>query len=108
MLLTTLGAVALGAAVLAYQPAAYAASDFYKGKTIRFVVGVGAGGGYDAYSRMLAPRFAKELGAKVVVSNQPGAGGMRALNRVAIAPGDGKLPRIDPNTMAPPISLGLE
>ena len=85
------GAVALGAAVLAYQPAAYAASDFYKGKTIRFVVGFGAGGGYDAYSRMLAPRFAKELGAKVVVSNEPGAGGMRALNRVAIAPGDGKL-----------------
>jgi tripartite-type tricarboxylate transporter receptor subunit TctC len=77
--------------VLAYQPAAKAASEFYKGKTIRFVVGFGAGGGYDAYSRMLAPRFAKELGASVVVTNLPGAGGMRALNRVAIAPGDGLL-----------------
>ena len=76
----SLGVLALGAAVLAFQPAAYAASEFYKGKTIRFVVGFGAGGGYDAYSRMLAPRFAKELGAKVVVSNEPGAGGMRALD----------------------------
>ncbi len=85
----SLGAMALGAAVLAYQPAAHAASDYYKGKTIRFVVGFGAGGGYDAYSRMLAPRFARELGATVVVENQPGAGGMRALNRIAIMPGHG-------------------
>lgn len=85
----SLGALALGAAVLAYQPAAYAASDYYKGKTIRFVVGFGAGGGYDAYARMLAPRYAKELGASVVVVNQPGAGGMRALNRIAAMPGHG-------------------
>lgn len=85
----SLGAFALGAAVLAYQPAANAASEFYKGKTIRFVVGFGAGGGYDAYSRMLAPRFAKELGTSVVVENLPGAGGMRALNRIAKMPGHG-------------------
>jgi len=82
----TLGAIAVGVAMSAYQPTAYAASDYYKGKTIRFIVGFGAGGGYDAYSRMLAPRFAKELGATVVVVNQPGAGGMRALNRIAVMP----------------------
>lgn len=87
--LLSLGAVALGAAVLAFQPAAYAADDYYKGKTIRFIVGFGVGGGYDAYSRMLAPRFAKELGATVVVENLPGAGGMRALNRIAVMPGHG-------------------
>ena len=89
----SLGVLALSAAVLAFQPAAYAASDaasdYYKGKTIRFIVGFGAGGGYDAYSRMLAPHFAKELGATVVVVNQPGAGGMRALNRIAMMPGHG-------------------
>lgn len=89
----SLGALALGIAVLAFQPAAHAASDaaanYYKGKTIRFIVGFGAGGGYDAYSRMLAPRFAKELGAKVVVVNLPGAGGLRALNRIAVMPDHG-------------------
>jgi tripartite-type tricarboxylate transporter receptor subunit TctC len=83
------GALALGIAVLAYQPAAQAADGYYKGKTIRFIVGFGPGGGYDAYSRMLAPRFAKELGATVVVVNVPGAGGMRALNRIAVMPDHG-------------------
>ena len=85
----SLGVLALGAAVLAFQPGAYAADDYYKGKTIRFIVGFGPGGGYDAYSRMLAPYFAKELGASVIVENLPGAGGMRALNRIARMPGHG-------------------
>jgi len=88
--LLSVGALAAAAAVTAGQPdAARAADDYYKDKTIRFVVGFGAGGGYDAYSRMLAPHFAKELGASVVVENQPGAGGMRALNRFAILPDHG-------------------
>ena len=78
-------AMALGAVS---APAA-AADDYYKGKTIRFIVGFGAGGGYDAYSRMLAPLFAKELGASVIVENQPGAGGMVALNKFNVAPADG-------------------
>jgi tripartite-type tricarboxylate transporter receptor subunit TctC len=65
------------------------ADDYYKDKTIRFVVGFGAGGGYDAYARMLAPHLAKKLGATVVVENQPGAGGLNALNRFAHAPDNG-------------------
>lgn len=76
------------AAAVALSPAdrALAADPDFSGKTIRFLVGFGAGGGYDAYSRMLAPYFEKELGAQVVVENLPGAGGMKALNRVYIAP----------------------
>ena len=62
---------------------------FYKGKTIRLVVGFSAGGGFDLYARMIAPYLARELGANVVVENQPGAGGMAALNRIAIAEPDG-------------------
>jgi tripartite-type tricarboxylate transporter receptor subunit TctC len=77
-----------GAAALAAQPAA-AMDDYYKGKTIRFIVGFGAGGGYDAYSRMLAPHFERVLGASVIVENHPGAGGLRALNRFQRAPDDG-------------------
>lgn len=78
----------VAAAMLATQPAA-AADDYYKDKTIRFVVGFGAGGGYDTYSRLLAPYLEKELGATVLVENLPGAGGLRALNRFYRAPGDG-------------------
>ncbi len=62
---------------------------FYKGKTVRFVVGFGTGGGFDAYARMIAPPLGKMLDASVIVENQPGAGGIVALNRVAAATPDG-------------------
>src|SRR5262245_30782798 len=62
---------------------------FFSGKTVRFVVGFGPGGGYDAYARMLAPYLSKTLGATVIVENRPGAGGLVALNGVYMAPADG-------------------
>ena len=62
---------------------------FFSGKTVRFVVGYGPGGGYDSYARMLAPYLSKNLGATVIVENRPGAGGLVALNGVYIAPPDG-------------------
>lgn len=60
------------------------------GELITFVVGVGPGGGYDAYARLLAPFLAEELGADVIVENTPGAGGLRALNELLAAPPDGR------------------
>ena len=69
--------------------AAQTTDDYYKGKTVRIVVGYGPGGGYDIYARMIAPYFAKALGAAVIVENQPGAGGIAALNRIMTAPPDG-------------------
>ena len=82
--------VIAAAAVILFQPVgSQAASKYFEGKTITFLVGFGAGGGYDAYSRMLAPHFERVLGARVIVQNQPGAGGLRALNRVYRMPGDG-------------------
>lgn len=63
---------------------------FYKGKTVRIIVGYGPGGGYDIYARMIAPYLEKELGATVIVENQPGAGGLNALNRIYVQkPQDG-------------------
>jgi tripartite-type tricarboxylate transporter receptor subunit TctC len=73
-------------------PAAHAQDAeraFLTGKTIRLVVGYGPGGGYDAYARMIAPHLGKVLGASVVVENQPGAGGLVALNRLATTAADG-------------------
>ena len=52
-----------------------AAQDFYKGKTIRLIVATTPGGGFDAYSRMLARHMGKHLSGNptFVVENMPGA-----------------------------------
>jgi tripartite-type tricarboxylate transporter receptor subunit TctC len=78
---------ALGPAVAARAQDAERA--YFGGKTVRLVVGYGPGGGYDAYARMIAPHLSKVLGASVVVENQPGAGGLVALNRIYAAAPDG-------------------
>lgn len=79
---------------------AESAADYYKGKTVRIVVGYGPGGGYDAYARMIAPYLGKALGASIVVENQPGAGGLTALNRTYTAPSDGLMMMIVNGTAA--------
>lgn len=83
--------VALAAGLLLAGQASQAqdAAGFYKGKTAKIIVGYGAGGGYDAYARMIAPHLEKALGATVIVENQPGAGGATALNRLYMAQPDG-------------------
>jgi len=81
------GAAFLGGAVSAHAQASEA--DFFKGKTIRMVVGFGSGGGYDIYARMIAPYIAQRLDAKVIVENTPGAGSMTAMNNIYAAEPDG-------------------
>ena len=82
--LAVCGTVSLSAA-----QAQDAEKSFYAGKTVRMIVGSGPAGGYDIFSRLIAPYLAKTLGATVIVENQPGAGGLIALNRLYIAPPDG-------------------
>lgn len=65
------------------------AAAFYRTHTVKFIAGGGPGGGYDAYSRMIAPYLGKVLGATVIVENQPGAGGLVALNRMYVAEPNG-------------------
>ncbi len=64
--------------------AALAASieEFYKGKTVQFVVGGSAGGGYDTYTRLIARHFAQYVPGKpsTVVQNMPGAAMLIAAN----------------------------
>jgi len=62
---------------------------FFAGKTVRIVVGSATGGGYDIYSRLIAPYLGKVLGATVIVENQPGAGGLISLNRLYVTEPDG-------------------
>lgn len=67
-------------------------ADFYAKKEVRFVVGVSAGGGYDAYARMLARYYGRHLPGSpaVVVTNMPGAGSLVAARHIfSVAPRDG-------------------
>lgn len=84
-----LAAAAIVFATSVQAQAQVAGADFYKGKTVKIIVGYGPGGGYDTYARMLAPHFAKALGTTVIVENQPGAGGLNALNKLYAVKGDG-------------------
>ena len=65
------------------------AEDCYEGKTATFVVPFSPGGGYDVIARGMAPFLEEELGATVVVENQPGAGGLTAANGIYTADPDG-------------------
>jgi tripartite-type tricarboxylate transporter receptor subunit TctC len=60
------------------------AADFYSGKTIRFVVGAPAGGGYDTYTRSIARHLGKHIPGNptMVVENMDGAGSLIAANYV--------------------------
>jgi tripartite-type tricarboxylate transporter receptor subunit TctC len=85
-----LALAALG--LLAASPARAAdeaAHDFYQGKQMRFYTMGSPGGGYDAYMRALGPFLEKKLGAKMLPTNEPGAGGLIAMNRTLHAPPDG-------------------
>lgn len=70
--------------LLCLSPRGSAQEPFYRGKTIRIIVGTGAGGGYDLYSRTLARHFGKHIPGNpvVVVENMTGAGGLIAANHL--------------------------
>jgi len=59
-----------------------AQANFYEGKTIRFIVGFSAGGGYDAYTRTIARHMGKHVSGNpvFVVENMPGAGSLISAN----------------------------
>jgi tripartite-type tricarboxylate transporter receptor subunit TctC len=78
--------VVLGALAATLAPAM--AQDWPQ-KTIRIIVGFGAGGGTDIVSRILAQTMQEKLGQPVVVENRPGAGGTIGAEAVARADKDG-------------------
>lgn len=80
------------AGLITAQMAVAQAPDFYRDKTITLVVGYGAGGGYDAYARLLARHLPRHIPGQptIVVKNMPGAGSLNALNSVyGSSPRDG-------------------
>jgi tripartite-type tricarboxylate transporter receptor subunit TctC len=68
------------------------AAEFYKGKTVRLVVGIGVGSGYDINARLLARHMSKHIpgNPQIIVQNQPGAGSLTMTNQLfAAGPFDG-------------------
>jgi len=68
------------------------AEEFFKGKTIRFVLGAAPGQDYDVWARFLARHLPRHIPGNptFIVQNMPGAGHMRATNWLYnIAPRDG-------------------
>jgi tripartite-type tricarboxylate transporter receptor subunit TctC len=72
------------AIALFYAATALAQENFYKDKTVRFVVGYSAGGSFDLYSRMIARHFGKHVPGNptTFVENMTGAGGIIAANYI--------------------------
>lgn len=63
---------------------------FFAGKTITYIVATEAGGGYDAYGRLVSQYLGKHLGARnVVVKNMPGGGHIVGTNELYRARPDG-------------------
>ncbi len=78
-----------GFAVSSAQAGDDAARAFYQGKQIRFVTMGSPGGGYDTYTRTVGAYLERKIGAKVITTNEPAAGGMLAMNRMMNATPDG-------------------
>jgi tripartite-type tricarboxylate transporter receptor subunit TctC len=83
------GSAALIAGAPSSRAAAENAAEFYRGKTVRMLVGSPPGGGYDLYARMLAPHLAARISATLVVENRDGSGGLAALAALLVRPEDG-------------------
>ena len=77
-----LSSLALFAALAMAASAAHAAENFYAGKTMHIMVAASPGGGFDAYSRLLARHMPKHIPGNpaMIVQNRPGAGGRITAN----------------------------
>jgi tripartite-type tricarboxylate transporter receptor subunit TctC len=96
-LLPLLSSLTLGvgtAIALAAPAMAQDVASFYRGKTVRLVVGFTPGGGYDIYARALARHYGRHIPGNptVVVQNMPGAASLKSVQYLSAgAPADGTL-----------------
>jgi tripartite-type tricarboxylate transporter receptor subunit TctC len=88
------GAIVFVIATLAATQAVSAdpVEDFYRGKSLRILIGYGPGGGYDLYARLVAEFLPRHIPGHpaIVPQNMPGAGSFAAAYYMAdAAPKDG-------------------
>jgi tripartite-type tricarboxylate transporter receptor subunit TctC len=85
-------ALLLAAGAFAVGPVWSQSESFYKGKTLRFVVGSAPANFYDSWARLIARYWGKYIpgNPNVIVQNMPGAGSISATNYVyGVAKADG-------------------
>ncbi len=114
----SLRAAALWAAafcLLAVTARAEPVEEFFAGRQIKFVLGTAGGGGYESYSRLLAPYLSRHLPGHplFIMQEMPGAAGMVAANYLyniarhdgseigMVGRGVGIEPLLDPKDKAP-------
>jgi tripartite-type tricarboxylate transporter receptor subunit TctC len=80
--IVTFGFVSCATLVISGPSHAQAPNTLFRGKQIRMVIASGAGGGYDAYARILAQYLPKYIpgNPSMIIQNMPGASGMVATN----------------------------
>jgi hypothetical protein len=67
-------------------------ADFFRGKSIKLIVGSGAGDSFDFYGRLVSRHLGKDIPGQptIIVQNMQGAGSLNALNYLMnVAPRDG-------------------
>jgi len=83
------GLVVLAIALLV-GPKLQAITGYYEGRNVTYIVATNAGGGYDAYARLLGGYLEKHLNADhVIIRNVPGAGHLVGANTLARSRPDG-------------------
>jgi tripartite-type tricarboxylate transporter receptor subunit TctC len=82
------------AVALAGNASAQSAEEFYRGKSVKLIVGSDVTGEYDATARLLVRHLPKHWPGRpsIIVQNMPGASGIKSANYLyAIAPRDGSV-----------------
>jgi len=77
-------AVCYGVLLLTANRDLVTAGEYYRGKTVRIIVGFAPGGGFDTYSRAIARHLGRHIpgSPNLVVTNLPGAGSVIAANEL--------------------------
>ena len=79
----------MGGAAAAWPLKARAQQIDYPNRTVRIVIGFGAGGGTDTVARIFAQKLQETIGGTILIENKPGAAGRLAPETVAKSPPDG-------------------
>jgi tripartite-type tricarboxylate transporter receptor subunit TctC len=79
------------AGLLANAAMAADGADYFRGKTVNYIVATAPGGGYDFHGRLLAEYMQRHLaGSTFVVKNMPGAGHILGANYIYASKPDGQ------------------
>lgn len=95
-----LGALSISMLAAAMLASPTAGATEFPDKPIKIIVPYSAGGGTDAFARMLGEMMAKHGGQPVIIENRPGAAGMIAATATINAPADGYTLLIDQSSIA--------